>query len=690
MATLEKIRSKSVLLLVIIGLALLAFIIGDFFTSGRTLFGSGTTVAKVDGKAIDIQDFQNRVQQASQQMQQSGQKVDGAVLQQQVLSQMIQESLFNSEAEALGLTVTDAELTDALVGSGSQYVDMFVQQQYGLQSASQLLDVVTNPSKYNLDANTAAQFSALWKSLEDQMHQSLLQQKFTNLFIGTLQANDLDAQALYAEGANNKTVAFASKSYASLADDEYPVTDDDIRSEWAKHKELYRLNEPTRAISYIAVPIAPSQDDLVAAGQKVENALMALRNQPATEGINEMVDFIVDHQNAPAARITNRAVKAFADTASVGDAAAVSHIGNTYTLAKLIDRSVAVDSVNIDVAMVPGTRAQIDSIVDGLNNGSIEFASLAANGAQANENTWITLADAQFAELRDILGNSASGRFFTPDTAAVAVSGRIFRVNERKAPVKVYDLAVVTFTAEPSRATINSIDADLRAFLAQNNTASAFNDNAVSAGYTAVPMLVTPSTPLIANYDDTREAIVWALDAKKGAVSPIYGDETSGQFIAVALDDVYDGYIPATAPQIEPNLRAQALASKKGEALMAQTAGKANDMAGYAQLLGSEIDTTTVAFSQNNIARIGVRESDVAGAVANAQPGTLVGPVKANNAIVVLQVLDIDPIGRPFNLNESAGNFVRQRGGSALSQMIPAILMGTKKIDNRLSTFYRD
>ncbi len=125
------------------------------------LFGSGTTVAKVDGKAIDIQDFQNRVQQASQQMQQSGQKVDGAVLQQQVLSQMIQESLFNSEAEALGLTVTDAELTDALVGSGSQYVDMFVQQQYGLQSASQLLDVVTNPSKYNLDANTAAQFSAL-------------------------------------------------------------------------------------------------------------------------------------------------------------------------------------------------------------------------------------------------------------------------------------------------------------------------------------------------------------------------------------------------------------------------------------------------------------------------------------------------------------------------------------------------
>ena len=94
MATLEKIRSKSVFLLVIIGLALLAFIIGDFFTSGRTLFGTGTTIAKVDGHSIDINEFQRRVELVNQQYQQSGQKVDQAVLQQQVLDQMIVEALF--------------------------------------------------------------------------------------------------------------------------------------------------------------------------------------------------------------------------------------------------------------------------------------------------------------------------------------------------------------------------------------------------------------------------------------------------------------------------------------------------------------------------------------------------------------------------------------------------------------------
>ena len=60
MATLEKIRKRSVLLLVIIGAALVAFIIGDFLNSGRNIFGDGTTVAKVDGEKIDYLAFQKR------------------------------------------------------------------------------------------------------------------------------------------------------------------------------------------------------------------------------------------------------------------------------------------------------------------------------------------------------------------------------------------------------------------------------------------------------------------------------------------------------------------------------------------------------------------------------------------------------------------------------------------------------
>ena len=146
MATLEKIRSKSVLLLIIVGAGLLAFIIGDFFTSGRTIFGTGTTIAKVDGQKIDIQEFQRRVQEASQAAQNQGQRMDQSVLQQQVLNSMIAEKLFQQEVKDLGLTVTDQELTEMMVGKNSQYVDRMVQQQLGAPDAATAHDMAFNPS----------------------------------------------------------------------------------------------------------------------------------------------------------------------------------------------------------------------------------------------------------------------------------------------------------------------------------------------------------------------------------------------------------------------------------------------------------------------------------------------------------------------------------------------------------------
>lgn len=689
MATLEKIRSKSTLLLIVIGVALLAFIMTDFDKIVGTLFGNGTTVAKVDGEKIDIQAFQKRLELANNQIQQSGQKIDGAVLQQQVLQQMINETLFDKEASKLGLTVTKQELTDALVGANSQYVNMFVQQQYGVESASQLLDIVTNPAKYGIqDPATIRQFSDLWTSLEDQMEQSLLQQKFQSLFVGALQANDLDAKEMYLDGVNNKKVVFASKSYASLPDDQYEVTDADIRAEWSKQKELYRLDQPYRAISYIAVPIVPSADDLTAAEQKVEDAIVALRTQPSTDGIAEMEEFIADRQTVAVNRITNRDVKAFADSASAGQVAALSHVGNNYTLAKLIDKKVAVDSVNIDIAIVSGGKAATDSVIAGLNNGTVEFASLATPEAQPQDSIWLSLTDPQAAEIRDMLTTAATGTYFTPDTAANAQQARVFRVNSRKAPVETVDIAVVSFTAEPSRATINGLETALRAYCAENPDAAKFSENAVAAGYSAIPALVSASTPAIGNYQDSRNAVVWALDAKKGQVSPVYGDEMAGQLIAVALNDIYDDYIPYNASQVEPELRARALAAKKGAALMADFNGKASDIAGYAKLLGSQIDTTSVAFSQNNIVRIGTNEGKIAGAVAAAKPGQLVGPVEGNNSLVVLQVLEAEAPGRPYSVEESRTNFMRQRGGSSLSNSLFGILLGNDRIENRLNKFF--
>ena len=245
MATLEKIRSKSALLLIIVGAALLAFIIGDFFTSGRTLFGTGTTIAKVGNQKVDVQEFQRRVQEAAQEAQSRGARVDNAVLQQQVLNSMIAEKLFNEEINELGLVVTDEELTEMMVGKNSQYVDRMVQQQLGVPDAATAHDMAYNPTKYGLQQAQAQQLQQYWVGLEKSVEQMLLQQKFQNLFAGTLVANDLDTKALYDDNAATSHILYAKKDFTTLQDSEFEVTEGDIKDLYNNEKNRYALDEPS-------------------------------------------------------------------------------------------------------------------------------------------------------------------------------------------------------------------------------------------------------------------------------------------------------------------------------------------------------------------------------------------------------------------------------------------------------------
>lgn len=689
MATLEKIRSKSVLLLIIVGAALLAFIIGDFFTSGRTLFGTGTTIATAGDQKVDIQEFQRRVQQAQQQEQQAGRKsTDAAVLQQRVLNDMIAEKLFDEEIKNLGIVVTDAELTEMMVGKNSATVDRMVQQ-FGFPDAATLHDMAYNPTKYNMPQDQAVQLQQYWVELESNVEKMLLQQKFQNLFGGVLAANDLDARAIYDDMASTASVLYAKKDLSSLPDADFKVEESDINAIYNEEKGQYKIEEPTRLVNYISVNIVPSQSDLLAGQQTVENALVALNNSTEAQGLPELSAFVVEPQKLSQADVDRQArLKAVLDTLSTGRAALVSRNGNDYTLAKLMGKTQASDKVTLDFMAVQGTRAQIDSLVAVLNSG-VSFDSVAASPlvAQSQKASEISLLDPNSAMVTELIEGRATGTYFAPDT--LAQGGRIVRVAERAVPTTVYDLAMATYTVEPSNATVNDLESGLQTYVNSHKTAKEFADSAQAAGFTTFPAYVTASSPMIGNLNESHSAVAWAMDAKKGQVSPVFGDIQTGRFIAVALDDIYEDYRPARDPQVNAALSAKALNNKKAAKLLADYQGKAKDVAGYAAVMGAQVDTTTVNLSQYMIPGIGMNEAAVQGRVAAAKAGQLVGPMQANNSVVVLQVLNIDNEGRPYSYDESAIRFGQQRGAGRMANMLPAILLGNNKIKNNINKFYK-
>ena len=245
MSTLEQIRQRPVLdHISILGVALLLFILTAVDRPGE-LFTDSHTVAKVDGEKIDYLEFQKRVEQQQEQMQQRGYtNVDVAQVQEYVLQQMVNESLLKKEFERLGLTVTDTELSQAMLGATpSPYVQQMVQSMGIPSGAAPLRGCFQSHQERCYPRAGSPSSQSAWAELEKNTEEMMLQQKFMALFAGTLTANKLDAKALYEDNATTSTIVYAKKDLSTLKDADFTPTDAEINDLYNQEKNRYRINE---------------------------------------------------------------------------------------------------------------------------------------------------------------------------------------------------------------------------------------------------------------------------------------------------------------------------------------------------------------------------------------------------------------------------------------------------------------
>ena len=246
MATLEKIRSKSVLLFAIIIAALLAFIFGDFFNSHQAYFGTGTAIAEAKGQKVDQSLYSQRMNIADEQARSYNQNVDGDELSQNVIKTLVAEALLNQEFENLGIHVSDNEITQAMTGvmphpAAQQFIYQ-MSQQLGLEQmdGKTVLDAIKNPAKYNIPVEYANQFGAAWAQTEQAVEEAMLQQKFYSLVQGLFTANELDARSIYNDNSATRHIAYVTKGYNTVPDEDVQITDADIKAagaEWLENMD---------------------------------------------------------------------------------------------------------------------------------------------------------------------------------------------------------------------------------------------------------------------------------------------------------------------------------------------------------------------------------------------------------------------------------------------------------------------
>lgn len=692
MATLEKIRSKSVLLFVIIIVALLAFILGDFLTSGRTYFGSGMTVAQAGKCKVDYNAYQTRFNQMSEEQQ--SQTRDNDQLSQQVINELLFEQLLKKEYEDLGIKVTDKEISNALTGEtphrqAYQFIST-LSQQLGLPevSGAAVYDAMMNPAKYGLPVEIGPQLKQIWTAEEADLEKSLLQEKFYRLVGGLFTANKLDAKAVYNDNATTRHIAYATKSYSTVPEDDIEeVTDADLQAVYNKQKAQYRLDEPTRSIDYIYVAIEPSKADRLAGQKDVEEAIAALNRMEGTSAVDGNSKFVVSRNNSTKSAIKDNRLKSFLDTVAPGTAKLISTVGDKYTVAKLLEITNDIDSINLTM-IARADQGSLDSLLN-VVNGGVKFAEVVDNvTVNGQDSVWTTLAAPNIpARLKEALTNNAIGTAFViKDTVQGTPVETLYRINKRNAAVPFYDVATIEYTIDPSMETLTQLSSDLRTFISANSSAEDFSKNAAEAGYNILSATVTPSSARIGNAADSRGAIKWIMEARKGQVMPIFQDNKQTYLLTAAVKGIYDGeYLPWNADFIADRLRVQAVKDKKAAKLTEQFAGKAKDVDGYAKLMGVEAAEGDAIFNSPMLAGIGYNESLVQGAIAQAKQGEVVGPLEGNNALVVFQVKSVNTENRQFDFDEYAARFNQTMGIGRFQPM--QLLLGKEKVENNILKF---
>ena len=694
MATLEKIRQKSVLLIVVIGVALLAFIIGDFISSSRSIFGNDRTVASVGSEKIDIVEFQNRYNEATQQMQGNSQNIDHAVLQEQLLESMVQETLMNNEVEALGIEVSENELTEYMVGKGANYQMMQFAQQVGAESPAQLYDMVNNPSNYGANEEQIAPVREQLLKIEKQMEQSLKFSKVQSLVIGCLQANALDKKAINADN-NIYAINLVKKSFAELKESDFEVSDKEINAEYAKQKELYKLDTEVRDINYIVVDIKPSDADEAEGAKIFEEALADLRENKGVANANQNENVVVKESTVTTARVTNPKIKEFLASAQPEQLSEVSHVGDRYSVTKLIGSKVETDSVRINIVVAEGDSARQDTILAKLNAGTtLEQIAKEKGVTVAQQDQWMNLMDlnAQDAEAKAKILNAGAGYFVLNSGAQGAV---LCNVAEKKAAKTQYDIVEVSYTVIPSEKTTQDLRDKLQSFIIANNKQDKFVAEAVNAGFQAMNARLTNDMPQIGNIKDSRKALQWVFGAKEGEVSVIFDADNGNKILSVALERIVpEGYVPASDKDVKAQLSAKVRTDKMAAKLIEDYSGKANDLAGYAAVMSSKVDTTTVNFNEPFIAMAGY-EPELAGEIVGSKVGKLYGPVKGASGVYVYQVNSVDEKGPQLSDEEAANRFMQRFGGYAVAgarrnqtPLMLQILRQNTKIKNNLIKFF--
>ena len=715
MAVLNKIRQRSLILILVIALALFSFVIGDLFKNSDALTGgSQDVVATINGKDINRTEFQQKVKSYQDR---AGGRQSSTQAMNTIYNQELRKIVMQSEFDEVGLSVEKDEMRDLLKISFSSYPEF--QDENGTFDVNRLNAFIANLKDLKGETAPLGNFMVnydSWTNNEQTIAANAIQQTYYNMIKAGVSTTISEAEDDYFGDSKTVDVRYVQVPYTSIADSLVKVSKSDISAYIKDNQEKYKV-DASRELVYVEFKEEASKAD----EDKIKADLLAFKldrteynesskNTDTIQGFDttsDIEEFINSNSDIKYDDSFLRAVQLPAvakDTLmnlDVNSYFGPYKDGEYYKLSKVIEAKQLPDSVKVRHILIPyvgGTRAD---------------ATITKTQDEAKQTADSILAQikggAKFMDLLDLssdkVSNEADGEIefdyragMAPEFKAFAFDNKegdidvvgtsfgyhVIEVLEQKSFNKAIKVATLADKVEPSDQTLQDVFNKMSKFEIASKDGD-FNELAKAGDLTVKPITFKELDENMPGLGSQREVVRWAFneDTDKGEFKnfPVSG---FGFIVAKLVEKKEKGLMSVEDASITalPEIR------KEKKAKMIREKITATSIDDIAKNNGQNPRTAAaVTIKNTTLSGAGV-EPKVVGAAFGLAQGATSKPIDGEKGVYVIEVTKVNEATKLENYASIMNRLNTERKSAVQNKVYLALEKAADIEDNRAKTVY--
>lgn len=659
MAVIEKIRQRTGLLILIIGLALLSFLVSDAISNNMGIFrGEDNTVGVIDGKSITYQEFSEKTQKISDNLEQQGQPVNEFTLnmiREQVWNDYFQTLVIDGQYEELGLMVTGDEIF-ATVTNPVDFPQIRDAAAFKNQATQQFDPALMVNYLKQLDQDETGDMKRQWVEFENNsLKPQIIQKKYNTLLSKAVYKTGLEVKAEMEANMVTADAKIVGFNFNSIADDSVTVSDEEMEAYLKAHPLDYQ-QEATRRIEYVMFEINPSTADTA-------KALSWITNKKSLFEKAKNDTLFIESNSEKGFDTTFKSRGTYPDdvepvlfSSPEGTVIGPSYTEGKYSIYKVLgyqEDSVPYIRASQILIKPSGGYEKEDSlkavvranaIAAALRKGA-DFTQMAKDSSQdyrtASKGGDLGWMKKGTGALQEVVERSL---YATPEGGIIVVRGsggvHILKVTGAKTN-RTVRIGEISHNIAYSSETEGGVYDEAFKFASESREGTAFSDNAETAGYMKrVSDDLKESEETLPNMSSAREIVRWAFheDTEIGTVSQVFN--VDNKYVVAQLVGIKEKGL-AKLEDVRDRLQNETRISKKAETLKKRIEAAMDPNKSIEQLaldLGAIVNNSpNTIFANPNLPFVG-NDLILTGAIMGSEPNKIYGPIETKNGVFVYLV----------------------------------------------------